>query len=429
MRPLGLLAALLLLAMPAGANTLFVGPGQPYVDIQAAIDAAQPDDVILVAPGMYGPITVDKPLSILADGSGTVTICAPQAEGIHVEDIQGGEELVISGMTVDASPIPLMVGPRSIHVVSSPGTVILHDLCIDNGVEMTGIDASGVGRLFVFACEIVDAGWSAIGNTSAALVVDQTTAWVGDSLLVGATPDSQGEIWPGVDGLRAVNANVYAWGTEFRGGDGSEGTPVFLAWANGGDGVDLAGTAFLDLGGAGAKLQGGNGGAGLGGGGVGGYGLRGVSGSEVMLLIPTDIGGGYDYTGTVKAANTFTTGLTGLQFLEALHPLLRPDATGVPVGGSFSLDIEGHDNTTVALFASFGTGPDLSFPGVQGIAVLDLSTLVILEPAVLDGGGIGHVPLVIPPLPLLAGSTLVLQGMEAFMGLEITNPAVVTITP
>jgi hypothetical protein len=44
------------LASSAGATTLRVGPGQDYSDVQSAVDASAPGDLVLVDPGGIGTV-------------------------------------------------------------------------------------------------------------------------------------------------------------------------------------------------------------------------------------------------------------------------------------------------------------------------------------------------------------------------------------
>src|SRR4029077_15088541 len=72
-------AAFVLLAIAplSRAGILTVGPagsGAQFTQIQAAVNAAYDDDVILVQPGTYPGSVVGTPLRILGDGTGVVRI-------------------------------------------------------------------------------------------------------------------------------------------------------------------------------------------------------------------------------------------------------------------------------------------------------------------------------------------------------------------
>lgn len=105
----------LALAPLSGAGTLTVGPagsGAQFTQIQAAVDAALPDDVILVKPGTYARIDVNKPLRILGDG---ILVPGPktgadggfgiQAEGSRVNLFGGPSSEVTGGRGVYDSAV------------------------------------------------------------------------------------------------------------------------------------------------------------------------------------------------------------------------------------------------------------------------------------------------------------------------------------
>lgn len=89
------------------SNTLYVGAGETYTTIQAAIDAAAAGDTIMVAAGSYAGFNLDKSVTILGanagiDGAGTrgaetvitsvvtVSSAASTMDGLEFRKIQGG---------------------------------------------------------------------------------------------------------------------------------------------------------------------------------------------------------------------------------------------------------------------------------------------------------------------------------------------------
>lgn len=81
-------------------STLHVGSGQPYSNIQDAIDAANESDIIFVHSGTYSEtIIVDKTLTLTGDGSSSTTI---SGSGDHTVKITS-DNVIISGFKIQNS--------------------------------------------------------------------------------------------------------------------------------------------------------------------------------------------------------------------------------------------------------------------------------------------------------------------------------------
>jgi len=116
-------ALLLIFPYPAKAETLYVGPGEVYNTIQAAIDDAGSGDTISVAPGLYSEaITVDKHIVLQGAGNSPMgTVIAPSGN------------IGISAITVNTGGIsetnPLII--KNILVTGQNNSDA-------NGIEFTG---------------------------------------------------------------------------------------------------------------------------------------------------------------------------------------------------------------------------------------------------------------------------------------------------
>ena len=99
---LTIVLSVLLLALPAMAATLNVGPGETYATIQDAVDVASDGDVINVQPGTYsGGITVDKAVSIRGVKGSDVTFVDPLTSENGFQVI--ASDVTISGFTISGA--------------------------------------------------------------------------------------------------------------------------------------------------------------------------------------------------------------------------------------------------------------------------------------------------------------------------------------
>lgn len=166
-----LAAIFLLFALPLAAAERQVAPGAGALAM--AIAAAAPGDVLLLSGGAYpGPVTIDRPLTLLGDGTATIdglgqgtviTVAAPDVgvKGLHVTgsgqsnkdldaaikivkgadrariegnlltdnmhgvDVHGGRDALVSGNVIEGRQNPRMnERGNGIYVWNSPGAVI-----------------------------------------------------------------------------------------------------------------------------------------------------------------------------------------------------------------------------------------------------------------------------------------------------------------
>jgi len=125
-----LLAILFLVGPLRGQSTLHVdiAGGAPFVSIQAAINAANPGDTVVVAPGTYAEaLFVSKSLTVRSTGGPALTAIAPSslAPGISVSF---SLNLVIEGFRITASAAGGTDAPGGLLVIES--TLLLRDCVI-----------------------------------------------------------------------------------------------------------------------------------------------------------------------------------------------------------------------------------------------------------------------------------------------------------
>ncbi len=95
-------------AQSCGGKVRCVGSGHPYLTIQAAVDAAQPGDTVLVHDGQYrgfvvsrGGTSVNRITVMATDAGALINSANPDGEGITIDD---SDYVTIQGFSVSGMP-------------------------------------------------------------------------------------------------------------------------------------------------------------------------------------------------------------------------------------------------------------------------------------------------------------------------------------
>ena len=155
----------------AAQSVLNVGPNATYPDIQSAILAAAPGDVILIAPGTYQPFTLDRALTLRTDSpGGAVTVTGDTLTGVTVH-LAASAHARIDGLyflgRIDLAPpsgaaqggvlsMTDVVAESPLSVLGS-NLVLTNCECVGpltNGVGFAGITLNGGSALSASGCAI-----------------------------------------------------------------------------------------------------------------------------------------------------------------------------------------------------------------------------------------------------------------------------------
>ncbi len=161
-------------------NTWFVSAQGGYPDIASAVAAAQPGGTVVVESGTYAAFTVDKPIRILPDGSGPVTIDT-SAASLVVRDVPAGAgDVVLQDLVVGSATAPF-----GMTVDNCDNRVLLDGLQVAAGVGVPGLVVADSRLTAVQRCDFVgepglryDAG--AAGYFSASTVDDLEVVGISD---------------------------------------------------------------------------------------------------------------------------------------------------------------------------------------------------------------------------------------------------------
>jgi hypothetical protein len=409
MRALRSVAAAACLASSAAADTIVVSsdgaPGSDYTNIQSAINAAQPGDLILIHPGSYTPFTLFKPLTLLASAPGV------EVSGTSfVLHIQAGKVAALAGLE--------LVG---LELAQCPGTIVL-----DSITGMRKLRASQCNDVRLLRAEVVGL------STSPAIEVNYSNLEVIQSELTGGTGFHSFTLWcsfcpnicepggPGSPGALVESSGVraiFALGDSTGGIGGTSHTDELSGCTGGPGGAGIwgrAGAFLLLLGdGAATTSRGGDGGSGAD--------FQGSGGTGLVL---TDTGtqarhSGVSFQGGVPGGASVSVG-TGATLTAAMpvDPSLGLSSPVPSPGGNVRYVVHGAPGDEVALL--LGMAPRLiPLPGILVEQLTDERRLVQMGTI----GATGNVTVMFP-LPLPAGMAFYAQARIRRGGEELRTNSV-----
>ncbi len=222
----------------AAQNVLSVDAsgGGLFTDIQPAVNAAAPGDILCVKTGLYSGFTIyAKPLVITAAAGASVDVRGQ----VVVENLAATQEVTIRGL----SAVNLLrQSPATFR--NNLGPIWIEDTTLRNGnLGQFGHSATGVLVLNCSALTFVRAtilgSIGRVPQSGHGIEVAQSTVTLDDCQVVGAV-GAMGNSVDGGDSLRVSLGFVFASGTRFQAGDGGNGVTIRISGIticyNGGDG-------------------------------------------------------------------------------------------------------------------------------------------------------------------------------------------------
>ncbi|MBK7641584.1 MAG: hypothetical protein IPJ19_00815 [Planctomycetes bacterium] len=323
-----LVLALCAPALPLQADVLVVDPAGGsgvYTQIQAAVDAAQEGDVVLVRAGVYDSFAVNsKSLSVVGATDGSVSVQG----GVRVRASLAGGTVLLANLSATGIP---NTGFSSFGLWCSDnqGSVRIEH-CSFTGASSTGPPFSAFS------------GWA-----GARVSLSQSVSFV-DTLLTGGVgyPSDGFDVGVSGPGLEASNASVSLYDCTLQGGRGADNSAGYPDAGGGGDGCYASGSTLFF---SGCALQGGDGGFASGQfvivyavGGDGGDGLD-LWNSLARIQDSTTLGGdlGLGFQG-FDGDNGFARRGAAPQFIDLAPPAVHASLpTPVPEGTNPELQIHG----------------------------------------------------------------------------------------
>ena len=402
------------------------GAGVAFTEIQPAIDAAAPGDVIVVRAGSYDGFQMfGKPLEVLGEGMDQVTVGVdPATLPVRIEGMPPGNGAALSGLRILAD------GPPPLELLNNQGRVSLVDLHVSPppfGPQSSGL-AIASSELVLLQSSFFSLSGSGVSPSPAIQAVD-STLWIMDTEIWGANGGSWSSCEPsgpaGAPGISLTDSVLYLADSRIYGGSG--GTYYCGPWSveipgPAGAGVEAFGASYLKV--VSGEVNGGHAActpAGLGGDAFALFDTSFLHLANQVVVIgnPSSCPGeAVQLSGGAQYVTTST-----------IYTTLRVDEPVAALGGSAHLKLHGEPAAPAALYASTGFGPVTSVPGVDGATPLDLAHLFPLAALVLDGAGRADVAVPIPVVSGLLGFEGAAQGVVVGSSgtIALSSPAELSI--
>lgn len=366
------------LASPALATTWTVdddGPAQ-FTTIDDAHAAAQPGDVILVAPGTYPAFHLTKRIAVLGPALGT----KPTVLG--TSSVQGAPAFTLAGLSLQQLQISDVAGRARIDECTLTSASGEHVVSVTNCAQLVVMRTTISGN---------SPGFYDLGSSAAFRATASTIELVGCSVAGGGGAGGAG--WDGQSGLSFDQCEVWVTRTSAWGGNGGAGGLFGSSGGKGGYGLRAANSTVRVRGFDNDVLHGG---VNYSGGGSNG-GLAAQGGAQVVVSgIPTP----------TLASPSFGQ-LTVLATPSPTLELLGDDGPG----DSRRLQLRGPVGAVA--FVGLSAAPALfALPGIEGALWIDPLELISTFAMTTQGQGqVVSKPFQVPPLVGLEGLALGFQAV------------------
>jgi hypothetical protein len=387
--------AVLLLGAPAlmAQDVLVVdkdqAPGWEYLSIQAAVDAAQPGDIVLVRGGTYYDESlkiIGKGLTLIGDIPGGVVLL----EGVTIRDLPAGQTVLLRGLWIQPDSWWANQDKYGVRASSCAGSIRL-ELC-----TLLAFYWGGVKRLSSPVYE-------GLGLTDCASCV------LVDCTVRGGAPQYNNSNGSAGDALLSLSSRVIAFGCTFTGQDA---VPTLSPAPDaGGDGASLQGGSLYA---ADCRFIGGSSPDAC----AAGLGI--VADSTSLVLIDTT---------SESTACGPPTSLSDCALLELPGPRRELFMQSPKREGELLWVVaDGEPGEAVLLLISLGT-LDIFAPSLHAPLLVSLSPALLVPLGTTDANGYLGPFLAVSPLPAtLQGVSLYCQAaFQSGAGSRLSNPTTVVV--